>query len=412
MRIGLLTQWFDPEPGPAALPGVLARGLVARGHEVQVLTGFPNYPSGTIAEGYRVRPRTDEHRDGVDIRRTALYASHDASAVRRFANYASFGLSAATLGVGALRHVDAVWVNYSPITTAWPMWVNQLLHRVPSVVHVLDLWPDTVLAGGFGRDDAAGGLAQRVLHAWCNRMYRTASSVAYISPGVGSVLQDRGVPRDKLAYVPMWADESLFRPAPDSLRPELGVDEDEVVLLYAGALGEAQGLESLVEACALVRDPRFVCLVAGSGTAEESLRRRADELSLTNLRFLGRVPSERMTALTAAADLAYIGLRPHPLSSVTMPSKTQANLAAGKPLLVAATGDVADVARDSGAAFVTEDLAPAAIAATIEAACRPGRDGLRELGAKARSYYEHTFSVDEGVRRIEGLLLDAAGSRP
>ena len=108
--------------------------------------------------------------------------------------------------------------------------------------------------------------------------------------------------------------------------------------------------------------------------------------------------------------LAYIGLRPHPLSSVTMPSKTQANLAAGKPLLVAATGDVADVARDSGAAFVTEDLRPAAIAATIEAACRPGRAGLRELGAKARSYYEHTFSVDEGVRRIEGLL-EAAGSR-
>ena len=137
MRIGLLTQWFDPEPGPAALPGVLARGLVARGHEVQVLTGFPNYPSGTIADGYRVRPRTDEHRDGVDIRRTALYASHDASALRRFANYASFGLSAATLGVGALRDVDAVWVNYSPITTAWPMWANQLLHRVPGGYRML-----------------------------------------------------------------------------------------------------------------------------------------------------------------------------------------------------------------------------------------------------------------------------------
>src|SRR5450756_1458513 len=98
MRVGLLTQWYDPEPGPAALPGVLARGLVARGHEVQVLTGFPNYPTGVVAAGYRMRRVLDEVVDGVDVRRVALYPSHDASTVRRVTNYVSFGASAVVNG--------------------------------------------------------------------------------------------------------------------------------------------------------------------------------------------------------------------------------------------------------------------------------------------------------------------------
>ena len=99
MRVGLLTQWFDPEPGPAALPGTLARQLAARGHHVQVLTGFPNYPTGRLADGYRMQRRLDETVDGVDVRRVALYPSHNASAVSRMANYASFGASALASGL-------------------------------------------------------------------------------------------------------------------------------------------------------------------------------------------------------------------------------------------------------------------------------------------------------------------------
>jgi colanic acid biosynthesis glycosyl transferase WcaI len=139
MRVGLLTQFYDPEPGPAALPGVLARGLVARGHEVQVLTGFPNYPEGVIAPGYRMQRVLDEVLDGVNVRRVALYANHDASAMRRITNYASFGASALASGLGVLRGLDALWVNYSPITVAWPMWAARYGLKIPQVAHVLDL---------------------------------------------------------------------------------------------------------------------------------------------------------------------------------------------------------------------------------------------------------------------------------
>jgi glycosyltransferase involved in cell wall biosynthesis len=364
-----------------------------------------------LAEGYRLQARADEGEPPLRIRRVALYPNHDSSAARRLANYASFGVSASLLGLSALRDVDAVWVNYSPITVAWPMWAAQLAYKVPSVVHVLDLWPDTLLAGGFARGGWQGRVADRMMHAWCDRIYRSASSVAYISPGVGGLLQSRGVPAAKLAYVPMWADEAIFTPSTVDLRRELGIDESQKVLLYAGALGEAQGLTSLIDACSRVKDPEFLCLIAGSGISETALRRRADELGLTNIRFLGRLPTEKMSALMATADMCHIGLRPHSLSSVTMPSKTQAILAAGKPAVVAAEGDVADVARDSGAAFVTDGLTPEAVAAAIDSACRLGREGLRELGLSARDYYHRTFSASRGVERIEQLLIEAASSR-
>jgi colanic acid biosynthesis glycosyl transferase WcaI len=303
-------------------------------------------------------------------------------------------------------------VNYSPITVAWPMWAAQLRYKVPSVVHLLDLWPDTVLAGGFANERGRGGVADTLLHAWCNQIYRSASSVAYISPGVGGVLEQRGVPAEKLNYVPMWADETIFKPSALDVRADFGIAPDQKVMLYAGALGEAQGLQALLEACSLVKDEKFLCVIAGSGIAEADLRRRADALGVANVRFIGRVPTEGMTGLMASADFAYIGLRPHALGSVTMPSKTQAILAAGRAFVLAAEGDVATVATESGAAFVARGLDAPSIAAEIERACRLGRDGLRELGLKGRDYYTRTFSADEGVRRVEALLLAAAEGSP
>lgn len=411
MRVGLLTQWYDPEPGPAALPGVLARGLLSRGHDVQVLTGFPNYPTGVVADGYRISRRFDERLANVDVRRVALYTNHDRSAIRRFANYASFGASATVSGLGSLRGLDALWVNYSPITVAWPMWGARFGLGVPSVVHVSDLWPDTLLAGGFVRNGRAFRIAEGFLHSWCNAMYATATAVVYISPGAGAVLEERGVPAAKLHYVPMWADEQVFHPSGSDMRAELNLGKDQVVLLYAGAIGEAQGLSTLIDACAAVTDPRFVCLIAGSGIAESSLRARAQDQGVTNVRFLGRLPSAKMTALMATGDLNYVGLRPQVLSPITMPSKTQAGLAAGRALLVAAEGDVARVVREAGTGFTVHPDDVQGITEAITQACGMGREGLHRLGTRARAHYERNFSVERGVARIEALLEQAAATR-
>ncbi len=133
MKIGILSQWYPPEPGPASLPGELAQELKARGHEVQVVTGFPNYPDGRIYEGYRLRTRSNEDIDGVAVRRVAIYPSHDSSGLRRAANYVSFGASVVANGLDCLMDCDVVWVSNSPpgapSRTAWfpATWLSGLM---------------------------------------------------------------------------------------------------------------------------------------------------------------------------------------------------------------------------------------------------------------------------------------------
>ncbi|WP_020579248.1 glycosyltransferase family 4 protein [Actinopolymorpha alba] len=400
MRVGLLSQWFDPEPGPASLPGVLAHGLARRGHEVRVVTGFPNYPAGRIMPGYTMSRRADELHGDVRVRRVALYPSHDSSSVRRLANYTSFAASALASGVSRLRGADAVWVYNSPITVALPMWYLRYVYKIPVLLHVFDMWPENIEASGFL---PAGPLRRPVrngISAWCRAMYRSAARVAYISPGEKELLLRQGVPEEKLVYIPLWSDERLIAERPVDMRSELGLSPDQIVLVYAGAMGEAQGLEALIDACALVDDPRFVCLIAGSGISEGSLRQRAEVAGVTNVRFLGRLPKERMSALMATSDAQYVSMR----STYTIPSKVQLILASARPMLAAADGDVATLVRDSGAGITARPGDASSIADGIRLLGRSGREHLRALGSQGCSYYAQTFSVASALDRVESTL--------
>lgn len=408
MRIGLLTQWFPPEPGPAALPGDLARGLAARGHEVEVLTGFPNYPTGELADGYRLRPRAIEHEPGVRVTRVALYPAHDASSLRRMTNYGSYALSAATIGLAStMQRIDALWVNYSPVTLALPMVIQRWTRHTPTVVHVLDLWPDTLAAAGFASTGGAMGRASiRVAGAMATAMYRRAERVAFISPGVEDVLASRGVERDKLAYAPMWADESVAAPDP-GLAPSVAIPDGHVCVTYAGTMGRAQDLDTFVRACATVRDLPVTCLMAGSGTEEDRLRSLARQVGADNVRFLGRLDRQEMSALMANSDLAYVGLNEHALASITMPSKLQAIMASGVAILGSVTGDAAEVITKSDAGWVTVPGDIDGLATTLRTAVTSGHEAMSQRGERARQYYYREFSMARGVDRVEQLLNEA-----
>lgn len=410
MRIGILTQWYEPEPGPAALPAVMARALAARGHEVHVITAFPNYPSGKVIGEYRQRLRLREDLGGVRVTRVPVYLSHDRSAARRIANYASFGLSAAVLGMPTLPNIDVLWVNYSPITVALPMWLQQLTRRTPTVCEVGDLWPDTMAVSGLQGAGLVSSLGERLMARWCNAMYASSDAVVYISPGVGPLLNSRGVPREKLSYIPKPANEEIFHAAGASMRSELNIDPEAVVLVYAGAMGAAQNLEALVEACANVDDPRLVVLLAGSGTHEASLRESVARRGASSVRFLGRLPESRMADLLCTGDAAFVGLAEHPLSAVTMPSKTQAILASGRPILVAGFGDVAHLVRSNSVGFSAAPGDAVSIAEGLRSLLRAGRPGLAAMGAAARALYAEHFSVEGTMDQIEKLLVDVSGS--
>ena len=144
MKILIVTQWFEPEP---TFKGMLfARELVARGHEVEVLTGFPNYPGGKVYPGYRIRPWVRERLDGIDVLRVALYPSHDNSSLRRAFNYVSFAFSAAVIGTALIRKPDVIYAYHPPITVGLAAAAIGLFRRAPFVYDIQDLWPDTVVS--------------------------------------------------------------------------------------------------------------------------------------------------------------------------------------------------------------------------------------------------------------------------
>ena len=404
MRIGLFSQWYEPEP--AIIPSVLARELMRRGHSVRVLTGFPNFPDGRIYDGYQMKWRSDAIVSGVPVRRVALFPSHDASVVGRLTNYGSFAISAAVSGSGWFRDIEALWVANSPPTVGLPTWLIKSRYRPQIVLHIMDLWPESLRASGFGAATLKWPLMEPLLDKWLSMTYNTADSIACTSKAQVDLLADRGVSREKLAYVPIWVDEALFYPMArdDALAATLGV-EAKTVLLYAGAIGEPQGLDTLIEACNGLRDePNFHCLIAGSGTAEPRLREQVKEKHVANVSFLGRWPIGDMARLMSIGDVHFVSLHSDALSEVAMPSKVPATLACAKPVIAAALGDAARVIVRSGAGWTC----PPGDSNQLEAAIRTALDAspsvLQTMGQLGRKTYEEEFAVNIGVGRVEELL--------
>ena len=409
MNIGLLSQWYEPEPHTT--PRVLAVELKRRQHSAKVLTGFPNYPLGRVFEGYRMSWRSDGIVSGVPVRRVALFPSHGPSKVGRLANYGTFAASASLWGASWFKDVDALWVYNSPPTVGLPTWLIKTRYRPRVVLHVMDLWPESLAASGLDGGLLKWPWLERALDKWLAMTYGVADSIACTSRRQIALLAQRGVPMDKLSYVPLWVDESIFRPSQRDadLAARFGVT-GKTVLLYAGALGEPQGLDMLIEVCHRLRDePDFHCLVAGSGTAEPRLRREAAERQVINISFLGQWPAGDMTRLMSVGDIHLVSLRADPIAEVAMPSKLPATLACAKPLIAAARGEAAAVITRSAVGWTCEPGAVVELESAIRSALAAGKCGLAEMGRRGRDVYEAEFALRIGVDRIEQLLGGGAG---
>jgi glycosyltransferase involved in cell wall biosynthesis len=404
-RFGLLSQWYEPEP--QTLPQVLAHELANRTHSVRVLTGFPNYPLGRLFDGYRMSWRTDEVVSGVPVRRVALFPSHDGSRLGRLTNYGTFAASASLWGTGWFKDIEALWVYNSPPTVGLPTWLIKARYRPRVVLHIMDLWPESLTVSGFGRSMVKSKWLEQFLDMWLSKTYAMADSIACSSRSQIDLLVQRGVSRDKLSYAPLWVDETIFRPVPkdEALLATIGLTGKRV-LLYAGALGEAQGLDVLLKACDRVKDaPDFHCVIAGSGIAEERLREEAADRRLPNITFLGRWPTRDMTRLMSIGDVHLVSLRADPLAEVAMPSKLPASLACGKPLIVAARGEAEAVVSRSQSGWTCQPGDPNQLEASIRSAIEATDAELEMLGQNARATYDGEFAVKIGVSRIESLLM-------
>jgi colanic acid biosynthesis glycosyl transferase WcaI len=406
MRILFLTQWFEPEPTFKGL--LFARELTARGHDVEVLTGFPNYPGGHVYPGYRIRPWVREQIDGISILRVALYPSHDKSAFGRVLNYTSFAISAAVIGTALIRKPDVVYVYHPPATIGFAAMVIGLFRKVPFLYDIQDLWPDTVTLSGMISSPAAFTL----LDKWCRLVYRRARHIVVLSPGFKQRLVQRGVPPDKIDVIYNWCDENTIRPtelAP-GIASMLGLS-DCFNVMFAGTMGVGQALDAVLEAAALCHHtlPKVRFVFVGGGVDRSRLEQKARDLGLNNVRFLPRQPMSAMGAVLKLADVLLVHLQDHSLFNITIPSKTQAYMASGKPVLMAVRGDAAQLIIQSGGGLVCEPENSRSIADTVARFAAMSPEQLRSMGEAGKRYYSAHLSMKAGVTKFEALFAGICG---
>jgi len=405
MRILMLTQWFNPEPFYKGVS--FAQELVKLGHEVEVLTGFPNYPGGKLYGGYRIKLFQREVIGGISVIRVPLYPSHDSNSIKRILNYASFALSASLLGVLLVKRPDVIYVYHPPATVGLPALCLHLLHHAPFVYDIQDLWPDTLEATGMVNNRVGIWMVQK----WCRLIYSQAAKIVVLSPGFREMVIRRGVPGHKIEVIYNWCEDNKIQSTAgnEDLACKLRM-AGRFNVVFAGTMGKAQALGAVLEAARLLRDklPKIQFVFVGGGIDVNRLKEEATEQGLTNVRFLSRRPPSEIGDILNLGDVLLVHLRDDPLFQITIPGKTQAYMASGRPILMGVRGDAKTLVEKAGAGLACTPQDPQDIADAVEKFHNMTRKELDLIGQNGKMFYEQELSLRIGVRRFEGIFQSVA----
>jgi colanic acid biosynthesis glycosyl transferase WcaI len=401
-RILFVAAYYPPEIGAAQTQNrETAVRLARRGHDVTVLTTLPNYPTGIVPEAYRHRRRCRETIDGVKVVRVWSYTSANKGFLRRIVAMLSFGCLAGFLGARAVGRPDVIVVVSPPLFSAIAGRVLAWRKRCPYVFNVHDLWPESAVQLGALHNRAMIRLSQWL--EWST--YRHAAAIWAVTAGIRETLIRRGLPDRKVFMLPIGVDTAQFTPmSRDEARACLGWD-NRFTVLYAGTVGLAHGLQTLLDTAEQLRDQRDVrMVVVGDGAARADLAADAARRGLHNVTFLGSRPHDVMPHYIGAADACLVPLRQLPLFQGALPSKMFEIMSCTRPILLAVDGEARGVAeRAAGAALYVQPENAAALAeAILHLKAHPNL--ARRMGERGRAYVLEHFDRDALVGELESRL--------
>lgn len=386
MRLLIVSQYFWPENFRI---NDLATEMVRRGHQVTVLTGQPNYPSGRLFPGYRwPRLRVEDHQ-GAKVIRVPIIPRGSAGVCRLTLNYLSFAVSGVLWVWLKLRgKFDAIFVfEVSPITVGIPAIAAKNRFHAPIVFWVLDLWPESLAAAGGVHSTYALRAVDRLVQ-W---IYSNCARVLVQSCMFAPEVSRHGVPQDKILYFPSWC-ESLFRPLPQANLALLPPLPAGFKVLFAGNIGEAQDLPAVLNAADHLRQHTHIqWLIVGDGRMAAWAKAEAQRRQLTQVHFLERQPLEIMPHFYAAADVLLLPLKPEGIFALTIPGKLQSYLACARPILAMLDGEGARIVKESGAGLVSPAGDAECLAAQALCLANMSEADRRTMGLSGRKYYEANF---------------------
>jgi colanic acid biosynthesis glycosyl transferase WcaI len=413
MKILYVSQYFPPEMGaPAGRAAELSRLWAEDGHEVTVLTGFPNHPTGVVPLEYRRKFRHlvahDTYHD-VNVVRTWLLPFPNRKAYERILNYCSFCVSSATTGV--FLHRPEVVIATSPqLLVGLAGWWLARCNGVPFVFEVRDLWPESLAAVGIGNRNS---LLHRSLARIAGFLYRSCDRLVVVSPAFKDYLVEHWqVPVEKIFVVENGVETSLFsRLTPNAaIRRSLGAEE-KFVASYIGTMGNAHGLETLLEAATLLREraPQVLFLLVGEGAEKARIVSLARSRGLRNVRFVGQQARDKIPAYITASDTCLVLLKKSELFKTVLPTKMLEFMSCARPVILGVDGHARKVMEQANAGIFITPEDPAALAdAVVRLAADPA---LREsLGRNGRQHVLQHFSRQNTAKLYLDVLQDLLGA--
>ena len=415
MKILYVSQYFPPEMGaPAARAAELSRHWAAAGHEVTVLTGFPNHPTGVVPPEYRDKFRRVVFRepvDGVNVVRTWLFPFPNRKAYERMLNYSSFCASAASTGL-FLSKPDVIIATSPQLLVGLSGWWLARCKRVPFVFEVRDLWPESLVAVGMGGRNS-------MLHRWLSKiaafLYRRSDRIVVVTPAFEQYLVEHWhVPGEKISVIENGVETQLFSPEPSNLRTasELRMElnlERKFVVSYIGTMGMAHGLETIIAAASELRDtnPEIAFLMLGEGAGKDRVIALARERGLTNLRFVDQQPREKIPAYICASDVCLVLLKKTDLFKTVIPTKMLEFMSCARPVVLGVDGQAREILEEGRGGLVIEPENSAELVNSVRA-LEANRELARELGRNGRQHIIRNFSraqtAEKYITVLERLL--------
>lgn len=404
----MVSQYFWPE---SFRINAVVESLVKLGVKVEVLTGKPNYPEGTIFSGYRAWGCQRESWKGAKLNRIPLIPRGRSSGFRLIVNYLSFVFFGLLSGSWLVRkcQYDVIFVYApSPILAAIPALFIGWLKGSKVVIWVQDLWPESLSATGYVRNRYVIGAVRHVVRF----IYQHADLLLVQSRAFED--QVRALASNTpIVYYPNSVDETFSMHCDTDALPRVGGLGESFSVMFAGNVGTAQAVEVIVEAALLLKeysDIHFVVL--GDGSRWEWMRKEVQKHQLKNLHLLGRFPIETMPSFMQSASALLVTLADHEIFKATIPSKVQAYLAAGRPILACLNGVGADIVRVAGAGLAIQAENGRALAESVlQMYCMPLQE-RESMGACGRLYYEQNFAHDILIEQLVGYLQHVCDYKP
>ena len=415
MKILYVSQYFPPEMGaPAARAIELARHWVEAGHDVTVLTGFPNHPTGVVPPDWRPRLRRLVYRetvDGVSVVRTWLWPLPNRKAHERILNYSSFFVSAALRGL-SLTKPDVVIATSPQLLVGLAGWWIAKWQRVPFVFEVRDLWPESLAAVGAGGENS---FLHRILRAVAGFLYRNSKRIVVVTPAFREHLIRRwNVASERISIVENGVETDLFNPGnmDPEIRRQLGA-ESKFLVCYLGTMGMAHGLETLVEAASRLQSshPEVVFVLVGEGSDKGRIKALAASRDLRNVRFVDQQPRERVPAYINASDMCLVLLKKTDLFRTVVPTKMLEFMACGRPVILGVEGEAGKIVDEAQAGILVE---PENATALVDAILKMAADSAfsEQLGRNGRTYILERYTRKQTAILYISVLREVLGTGP